>query len=325
MNYQKLTHRITIIIIATAVLFVLVASGRAQQKSNKVALNGHDVTILVTVHPHDDRTRAMAAKLQPEDFTVLEEKRQQRIISVKRPNEAPPIIAVLIQDDLVSRVNNEIRGIKDFIRHLPEGSRVMTGYVTAGSLRVTQDFTTDLTRAADSLRIVVGSEAAAPYNPYVEVIEALKRFDSQPAGRRLVLLVSDGLDVSHGIRNASPLLSIDLDRAITEAQRRGVAVSSFYAPSVGLTSISRLEVNYGQGSLNRLADETGGEAFFTGTDFVSFDPYFKEFNEMLGRQWLITYRSTNTGSGFRHIEVTTDVNVHLHYPAGYRASSKDEP
>ena len=137
--------------------------------------------------------------------------------------------------------------------------------------------------------------------------------------RRLVLLVSDGLDTSRGFRSASPSQSVDLDRAIGEAQRRGVAVFTFYAPSVGPTSASRTAVNYGQGSLNRLADETGGEAFFTGTDFVSFDPYFRELSEVLARQWLVTYRSANTGPGFRRIEITSESGLRLHYPAGYRA------
>src|SRR2546421_3301773 len=150
MNYQRSTHRVAILLIALLSCFWTL-SGRAQQKPGGIAIAGQDVTILVTVHPHDDRARAAAAKLQPEDFTVLEEKRKQRILSVKPPTEAPPIIAVLIQDDLVSRVNNEIQSLKEFIRRLPEGSRVMTGYVTAGSLRVTQDFTLDRTRAADSL------------------------------------------------------------------------------------------------------------------------------------------------------------------------------
>ena len=44
----------------------------------------------------------------------------------------------------------------------------------------------------------------------------------------------------------------------------------------------------------------------------------KEFNELLGLQWLITYRSTNIGNSFREIEVTTESDVHLHYPAGYK-------
>lgn len=319
MGYQPLNRRAAVRLAVIALLHLHLMGAGATPRPSDVAVEGREVTILVTVHPHNERARAIADKLGPNDFVVREDKHPQRIVSVKRPAEAPLALAVLIQDDLVSRVGNEIKGIKQFIRRLPEGSRVMTGYLTSGSLRVAQDFTTELERAAESLRIVQSSQSAAPFNPYVEVIEALRRFDSQPAGRHMVLLASDGLDVSRGFRSASPTLSLDLDRAISEAQRRGIAVFTFYAPSVGLTSVSRLAVNYGQGSLNRLADETGGQAFFSGTDFVSFDPYLKEFKDLLGRQWLITYRSTNTGSGFRRIEVTTDFDVHLHYPAGYRA------
>jgi VWFA-related protein len=288
----------------------------AQSKQRDLQISGREVTILVTAHPHNQRTREAAMKLKADDFVVREDKTPQQIISVKRAGEAPPILAVLIQDDLVPRVNNELDGLRDFIRRLPEGSRVMTAYVTVGSLQVRQDFTTDRERAAGSLRIVRGT-SAAPYNPYVEVIEALRRFDSQPAGRRMILLVSDGLDTSHGFRSSSPMLSIDLERAIHEAQKRGVAVFSFFAPTVGLTSEGRMEVNFGQGSLIRLGDETGGEAFVTGTDFVTFDPYFKEFNEALLLQWLMTYRSSTIGNSFRRLEVTTEQDVHLHYPSGY--------
>jgi hypothetical protein len=199
----------------------------------------------------------------------------------------------------------------------------MTAYISAGSLRVTQDFTADRTRAADSMRIIAGSRDLSPYSPYIQVTEALRRFEAQPAGRRIVLLVSDGLDLSSGFRRASPFFSLYLDQAITEAQRRGVAVFPFFAPSSRPLRWDRLAVNYGQGSLNRLADETGGEAFFAGTDFVTFDPYFKELTDLLDRQWLITYRSSNTGKGFRGIEVTTDFDLHLHHPAGYRARDEE--
>jgi VWFA-related protein len=302
---------------ACSLIFSCVLSGSAHPWQGKANADGREVTITVTAHPHNSRSRAEAAKLRAEDFAVRENKQPQQILSVKRATEAPPIIAVLMQDDLVSRVNNELDGIKKFMRQLPDGSRVMTGYITAGSLRVAQDFTTDRERAAQSLHILKSSDAGSPFNPYVELVEALRRFDGQPAGRRLVLMVSDGLDASRGIRNASPLQSIDLERGIREAQRRGVSVFSIYAPSVGLTSFSRLEGNYGQSSLNRLADETGGEAFFSGFDFVSFDPYFKEFNQLLELQWVITYRSTTVGKGFRDIDVTAEADVHLHYPAGY--------
>src|SRR6266849_1684493 len=69
----------------------------------------------------------------------------------------PLNIAVLIQDDLISRVGSELGVTRDFITSLPAGSRVMVGYITAGSLQVRQPFTTDLNLAAHSLRIPVGS------------------------------------------------------------------------------------------------------------------------------------------------------------------------
>jgi len=313
MKLKVIKHKAVAFLILTLTLVASVA----QSKQRDLQVSGREVTILVTAHPHNSRMRDAAAKLTKDDFVIREDKSPQQIISVKRTAEAPPIIAVLIQDNLVSRVNNELDGIRNFIRRLPEGSRVMTAYITVGSLEVRQDFTTDREHAASSLRILRSSSSGAPYNPYVEVIEALRRFDSQPTGRRMILLVSDGLDTSHGFRSSSPSQSIDLDRAIHEAQKRGVAAFSFFAPTVGLTSEFRMEVNFGQGSLIRLGDETGGEAFITGTDFVTFDSYVREFSEALGLQWLITYRSSTIGNSFRHVEVTTEQDIHLHYPSGY--------
>src|SRR2546423_11801029 len=111
----------------------------------------------------------------------------------------------------------------------------------------------------------MAQESAAPFNPYVEVLEALRKFDAEGPNRNAVLLVSDGLDVSRGFDASSALNSIDLQRAVREAKRRNVAVYAFYAPSVGLTSYNRTAINFGQGALNRFADETGGGALFLGT------------------------------------------------------------
>jgi len=199
---------------------------------------------------------------------------------------APLNIAILIQDDLTSQVGNELGVTRDFIRSLPAGSRVMVGYITAGSLQVRQPFTTDLNRAANSLRLPVASTAASSFNPYVEVIEALKKFDSSWKGPNAVLLVSDGLDISRGFDSSSAGQTLDIDRTIKEAKRRNVAIYSFYAPSVGLTSRSFLAASYGQSSLNRVAHETGGAAFFQGlTGFVTFDSYFNRLRAELNRQY----------------------------------------
>jgi hypothetical protein len=197
----------------------------------------------------------------------------------------PVNMAVLIQDDLVSQVANEIGVTKDFIRSLPQGSRVMVAYITAGSLQVRQPFTNDLDKAARSLRIPTASRASSPFNPYVEVVDALKKFDPAWSNNAL-LLVSDGLDTSRGFDSTAAGNTLDLHRSIDEANRRKVSVFTFYAPSVGLTSFNRLAASYGQSSLNRLADSTGGKAFFQGTTgFVTFDSYFDRLRQALNRQY----------------------------------------
>ena len=198
----------------------------------------------------------------------------------------PLNLAVLIQDDLVSQVGNELGVTRDFIRSLPQGSKVMVGYITAGSLQVRQPFTTDLEAAAQSLRIPRASRSGSPFNPYVEVVEALKKFETGGTNANALLLISDGLDTSRGFDSTAAGRTLDIDRAISEANKRRVAIFSFYAPSVGLTSVSRLAASYGQSSLNRVSNETGGKAFFQGTTgFVTFDSYFSRLRDTLNRQY----------------------------------------
>ena len=200
----------------------------------------------------------------------------------------PINLAILIQDDLVSQVGNELDETRDFIRSLPAGSQVMVGYITTGTLQVRQPFTTDLEKAAQSLRIVMSSTSASAFNPYVEVIEALRKFETGK-GKNVLLLISDGLDTSRGFDSSAAGNTLDLHRAIDNARKRDVAVYTFFAPSVGLTSRDRRAVSYGQSSLNRLANETGGKAFFQGSGFVSFRPYFRRLSEALNEQYAKAY------------------------------------
>jgi hypothetical protein len=206
---------------------------------------------------------------------------QRRLQSIEPLN-----LAILIQDDLVSQVSNEIGVTRDFIRSLPQGSQVMVGYITAGTLQVRQPFTNDLEKAARSLRIPTASITSAPFNPYVEVVEALRKFEKNGTNANALLLISDGLDTSRGFDSTAAGHTLDIDRAISEATKRNVSIFSFYAPSVGLTSHNRLAASYGQSSLNRLSNETGGKAFFQGTSgFVTFDSYFSRLSETLNRQY----------------------------------------
>lgn len=259
-------------------------------------------------------------ELQTVDLTVSEDGEPQTILSIRAMGTSSPLnLIVLVQDDVVSTIGLETKSLAAFIRKLPRGSRVSVGYLRAGSLQVSQKFTADLEKAAKSLRGPMGVASVAPYNPYVEVVEALKRFDSQPAGRRAILLVSDGLDVSRGVDSSGPTQSVDLERAINEAQRRSVAVYSFYAPTA-LTSRDANLVGNAQSSLQRLSDETGGRAFFQGLGaLTSFDPFIKELTALLDRQIALTYLSTHLKKGYHRVKITSSTSgVEINYPTGYK-------
>jgi VWFA-related protein len=259
-------------------------------------------------------------ELQTVDLTVSEDGEPQTLLSVRSVGTNSPLnLMVLIQDDVAASIGLETKSLAEFIRKLPRGSRASVGYLRTGSLQVQQKFTTDLEKVAKALRGPMGIASVAPYNPYVEVVEALKRFDSQPAGRRAILMVSDGLDVSHGVDSSGPAQSLDLQRAITEAQRRSVAVYSFYAPAALTGSDGTLIAN-AQSSLQRLSDETGGRAFFQGFGApTSFDPYLKELNATLDIQVALTYLSTHLNKGFHRVKITSSTpGVVLHYPSGYK-------
>jgi VWFA-related protein len=255
------------------------------------------------------------------DLNVTEDGEPQTILSIRAiVTNSPITLAVLIQDDLVSSANNEIKPVAEFIRHLPAGSRVMVGYIRTGSLEVRQKFTADLEKAARALRVPLGVASASPYNPYVEVIEGVNRFESQPTGRRSMLLISDGLDVSRGIDSSSAGQSLDLQRAINQAQRRSVAVYSFFVPSIALSQNSnQLLIGNAQSALERLSSETGGKAFFQGTGApVSFDPFLRDLNAALEKQLAVTFLSTHPRKGFHRLQIRSLTSgVELSYPSGY--------
>jgi len=150
------------------------------------------------------------------------------------------------------------------------------------------------------------------------VIEALRRFDAQPAGRRAILLISDGLDLSRGLSSSTAGQSLDLERAITEAQRRSVAIYSFFAPTATSSTSGSLMFD-AQGSLQRLSDDTGGQAFFQGIGVpTSFEPFIKDLTSTLDRQIALTYLSTHPGKGFHRVKISSSrPDVDVNYPSGY--------
>jgi len=292
----------------------------AQPEGPKENQRVRTVSIPISIFTKEELRQGQAEEfVQVDRLIVKEDKEEQTILSIRSVVDAPLALAVLVQDDLSSSFNLQIKDLKKFIRNLPRGSRVMVAYLRGGTLQVRQRFTDNLEQAAESLRIVASSSTVSPRNPYDGVIDALDRFDALPAGRRAILLVSDGLDVTQGLSNSTPTQSLDLDRAITRAQRRSVSVFSFYNPaSITEGGDQRLILN-GQGSLSRLSDETGGRAFFQGSIApISFEPFFRDLTLLLNRQFLLSYLSTHMKRGYHRVEViSTNPVVKIEHPKGY--------
>jgi hypothetical protein len=314
------TGRTKAILIATVVPLLLTGQlvqgqgGQGGQHDRRKGGGAKPVTVPVTIRVREPKREV---EMRFVDYILKEDGELQTILSIRKPSENPITLAILMQDDLVPSVSTETKGIASFVRRLPPGSRVMVGYIRTGTLDVRRKFTSDLERAAAGLRSPLGLSSASPFNPFVEIIEALKRFDAQPLGRRAILVVSDGVDVSRGVESSSPGLSLDLQRAINEAQRRSVPIYSIYAPSAGGGG-GLLGAN-GQSCLERLSKETGGRAFFEGTGApVSFDLFIKEIDASISMQIALTYLSTHPEKGFHRLEIKPlEREVEIRHPAGY--------
>ncbi len=309
--------RLSLLLVTLGILGVVTAVAQDRKPEDQRV---RTVTIPISLFTRDEiRSGQISEFIEAGFLSVKENGQDATILSIRTVTNTPIHIAIVIQEDLVGTFNLQLKEISNFIRTLPADSRVMVAYMRSGSIEIRQRFTTDLDRAASSLRIVSGSESFAPRSPFGSVDEVLSRFDSLPTGRRAIMLFSDGVDPYDRFDTLFPSQSPDLERATLKAQRSGVAIYSFYNEATFTKTGSSRFVTAGQGSLNKLSEETGGKAFFSGSFApVSYEPFFKELSGMLSRQFALTYMSTNMKKGYYRVEVTsTNPEVRVEHPRGY--------
>jgi uncharacterized protein YqfB (UPF0267 family) len=307
------------LILVLLILVTLLPAAALSQKPEQTP-KVRTVTIPISIFTRKElRDRQAEEFVQADRLLVKEDKEEQQILSIKSVSDSPLSIALLIQEDLAANFNLQIPEIKQFIRTLPDGTRVMVAYLRGGSAEIRQRFTTDREKAASSLRIVSSSSNLAPRSPYDGVADMLDRFDAVPAGRRAILLFSDGLDTTGGLNLASIAQSFDLDRALLKAQRKSVAVYSFYSPTVTTENGNSTLILAAQGALAKLSEESGGRAFYQGSIApISYLPFFKDLVLSLNRQFALTYLSTHMKKGYHKVLVqSTNPEVKIEHPKGY--------
>jgi hypothetical protein len=189
-------------------------------------------------------------------------------------------LVVLIDESLSQRVDVQLKEIGDFLQTLPAGARVAVAYASYGGVRYTQDFTTDHEKAARAFHMPSAFPGTAN-GLYDSVTDLIKKWPTTQ-NRRVILLISDGIDVTDGRVDSNPDMNTVLQRAIHQAEQSGVTVDSIFAAGSGRTDEDRLLVLNGQGCLSQLAAKTGGNAFFEGTETpLSFRPFLRDIAKTL--------------------------------------------
>jgi hypothetical protein len=222
-------------------------------------------------------------------------------------NNAGLEILILIDEAADASVGNQFGDLKKFIGAQPPTTAIGVGYMEMGTVRMTQNFTTDYEAAGKALRIPQGIWSGIS-SPYLAVIDVMKRWPESKS-RHVIFLVSSGIDpLQPGFADTY------LDDAIQVAQRTGTQIYPVYVSHVGHFGHTFWRVTQGQNNLSKLADQTGSESYFQGFSTpVSFSPFLDMFAERLTHQYRLTFLiKPDKKPSYQHVRLETEVpNVEL--------------
>ncbi|HEX8491712.1 MAG TPA: VWA domain-containing protein [Pyrinomonadaceae bacterium] len=167
------------------------------------------------------------------------------------------------------------------------GSRVAVWRFGAHPLLVA-DFTNEAKRAETAFNIsATANERTAIFDAAAAAIRAFDRQHSDPAERRILLLISDGLDTASCTKAQS---------VIAEAQQRGVSIYVIHLPLFAPRD-GRLQPRPAARGFRALAEATGGRYFMAGDARSALDPraeadlsaVFKAIEEDLQSQYVLGF------------------------------------
>ena len=291
-------RRTAFLLVVLAVLFpALSAYAQAPTSSGNVPIT----TVVTALGPKYTAPPAISQS----DVSVYSGKDKQNVIAwvPAQGDKANLELAIVIDDSDRIDIGNQISDITTFIKSQPKSCGVAVFYASNGTVQAASQFSTDHEAVAKSVRLPLG-RVAAYSSIYLSLMDLIKRWPVTGA-RREVLLMADGIDRFRG----DPF-SPDVDTTIERAQRAGVMIHTLYASGIGAFSRNMFQVNYGQSNLAKMADGTGGEAFFQGLQTpISFAPFLDQLNVVLNNQYWLKFetpRSKKKNGEMRSIRVRTE-------------------
>ena len=227
--------------------------------------------------------------LESAAFTVLEDGVKQEVVRFEKVENLPIHAAILL--DVSASMEDKLKAAQEAALHFFRQAITPRDRATTITFNdhpnLTVDFTNDIEKLAGGLAGVKAERGTALYD---SLIFALYYFNGL-SGQRAILLLSDGQDESS---------KFEFDEVLEYAQRSGVSIYS-----IGL------QLDRGEGAakkkLERLADETGGRAFFV-DDPAQLTSVYDTIQQELRSRYLLAYQSSNTSERdvFRSIQVLLD-------------------
>ncbi|HEY0348312.1 MAG TPA: VWA domain-containing protein [Pyrinomonadaceae bacterium] len=326
----KFTH---ILLTGILLLTIAVASGQvatAQKpapsptpaaepgQEGKVITTTRRVRLPITVI---DKKGQFVGGLSQGDFQVLEDKIPQQIDSFtsEQSNNLPLYVAVLMDTSpsTAGKLKFEQESAMNFIQTVVRPRRDRVLFATFDDqIKLRQDFTDRLELLDRAVSGVKGTgEHTALYDAIWQFCDEKMR---SAQGRRALVVITDGDDT---------FSRADINDAIDIAQRTETTIFAI-STKAGLSgAVPGVEAgttkDRGDKGLDRLCEETGGIAFFTG-DMLSLERSFTKIANELRSQYLITYRSSNDryDGSYRKVDVklmNANDKYKLRTKRGYKA------
>ena len=226
-------------------------------------------------------------------------------------------LLLLLDDASREDFGAQMENLRTFINAQSPVTAIGLGYMHDGVVDIVSRFTTDHAEVARLIRPVLGAVGASA-NPYLSIVSMIKRWPTDSPSpkvlmnrwpeipvRHEILVVSDGIDRTGGTGFGNPFV----DAAIVEAQTSGVIIYTIFARGVGRYGRSILRINWGQNYLSQIAEETGGESFYLGSETaVSFTPYLDDIDRRLSHQFLLAFfAKPEKKAGLQRIKLRTEV------------------
>jgi Ca-activated chloride channel homolog len=275
-------------------------------ETENLVVNVELVNVLFTL---TDRKGKLVTDLDRSDFRLLEDNRPQTITNFSRETDLPLTVALLIDTStsIRDKFKFEQEAATDFlVRTLRAGKDKALLITFDSAIELVQDFTddTDLLRKAIH-QIRPGGGTKLLDSIFLACQEKMKT----ETGRKIMIVISDGDDN----------LSLEtLNSTMEMAQKSDASIYTISTNSSGFFGITAPKADK---LLKRLAEETGGRAFFP---FKAEDlsQSFQDIGIELRSQYSLAYRSSNVrrDGSFRAIRIETDrKNLKVKARKGYYA------